>query len=113
MKVQDLDLEDWQTLVNKYKVSSQNKDASHPIAMRCENTQLSIARFSGGATYNGCGYTFFAPPVPGEKNEDGSQFYAWLLVRDDFLRWAVKEAKKMETKKKTSTDSTQGELGLC
>lgn len=93
MKVIDLDINDWQSLVNKFKASGQDKKQGKPIALRCENSQLSIARFFGGAILDGERYTFFAPPIPGETNEDGTPKCAWILVRDDFLRWTVKEVK--------------------
>ena len=98
MKVTDLDINGWQRLVDQFRASSANKKIGAPVAIRCENTQLSIARHYGGGIYNGERYTFFAPLVPGEKCDDGSPYHAWLVVRDDFLRWAAKELKKGEKK---------------
>lgn len=93
----DIDLYDWQQLIYRFKASNADKNPGVPCAMRCENSQLSIARHYGGITYNGERYTFFAPPIPGEKNDDGTQKRAWLVVRDDFLRWAVRELKEGAT----------------
>ena len=94
MKVTDIDINEWQRLVNQFKASGANKTPNKPAAMRCENTPLSIARFSGGCTVYGERYMFFAPPIPGEKNPDGTQKCAWLVVREDFMRWAARELKE-------------------
>ena len=94
MKITDIDINEWQRLLDQFKASGANKTPDKPVAMRCENTQLSLARFAGGCTAYGEHYTFFAPPIPGEKNPDGSQKCAWLVVREDFMRWAARELKK-------------------
>lgn len=94
MKITDLDINGWQRLLNQFNASGENEMPNKPAAMRCENTQLSVARFTGGCTVYGERYMFFAPPIPGDRNHDGTQKYAWLLVRDDFVRWAAKELKE-------------------
>lgn len=94
MKIIDIDINEWQRLVNQFKASGANKTPDKPVAMRCENTPLSIARFSGGCTVYGARYMFFAPPIPGETNPDGTQKCAWLVVREDLMRWAAKELRK-------------------
>ena len=89
------------------------KKKSPPPAIRIENTQFTTARYYGGMTMNGEKYIYFEPVLPGEKpNPDGTPYVAWLMVREDFLRFAMKEAKKMESTQKKEDDSTQGELGL-
>lgn len=90
MKITDININEWQRLVNQFMASGANKMPDRPVAMRCENTPLSIARFSGGCTVYGERYMFFAPPIP------GSQKCAWLIVREDFMRWATKELKELE-----------------
>lgn len=94
MKVTDLNIYEWQRLVNQFKASGANTIPSQPAAMRCENTPLSIARFYGGCTAYGERYMFFAPPISGERNPDGSQKCAWLVVREDFMRWAAKKLRE-------------------
>ena len=98
MKITDIDINEWQRLLNQFKASGADTMPNKPAAMRCENTQLSIARFSGGCTAYGERYMFFAPPIPGERNEDGTQKCAWLVVREDFMRWAAKELKRGDSK---------------
>ena len=89
-----LNIEEWQTLLDRFKVEKKPQ-GSTPIAMRIENTQLTIARRFGGIKYNGEAYTYFEPKIPGhEPNPDGTPFVAWLLVRMDFLRWVADELKK-------------------
>ena len=109
MKVKDFNLQQWQDCLIKFRAV--NNDTSTPAAMRCENTQLSIARHFGGITYNGEHYTYFEPVIPGEPNNpDGSPYVAWLMVRDDFLRFATKEAKNIDVKARTNNDVVQSEL---
>lgn len=52
-----------------------------------ENTHMSIARFYGGITYNGHGYTI-AIDEPGQP-----------LVRNDVLQREIKEKQKAERKR--------------
>lgn len=94
MKMANLDINEWQRLLNQFDASGDNEMPNKPAAMRLENTQLSIARFAGGCTVYGECYMFFAPPIPGERNPDGTQKCAWLVVREDFVRWAAKELKE-------------------
>ena len=111
MKVKDFNLQHWHDCLVKFREI--NKDTSTPPAIRCEFTQFTTARHYGGMTYNGKKYTYFEPVVPdAPNNPDGSPYVAWLMVREDFLRFAMKEAKKMESTQKKKDDSTQGELGL-
>ena len=111
MKVKDFNLQHWQDCLKKF-LASRPDESGYP-AIRCENTQLTVARYYGGITYNGKRYTYFEPIVPGhDPNPDGTPYVAWLLVRDDFLRFATEEAKKMDTAEKKKTDATQGELGI-
>lgn len=110
MKVEQLNIQHWQDLLTRFL--AEKHPAGYP-AIRCENTQFTTARHFGGMTYNGERYTYFEPVVPGEKpNPDGTPYVAWLMVRDDFLRFATKEAKAMEKAQLKNNDKVQGELGL-
>ena len=94
-KPQDLDLSEWQELVDKFKASPAYKSQPVPVAMRIEGTQFTTARYAGGCTYNGHAYTYFESKISGhEPNPDGTPYVAWLLVRADFLKWVQKELKK-------------------
>ncbi len=96
-KPQNLDINEWQNLIDEVKRMDNPpqfvKDGK-PLAMRIENTQLSIARHYGGCTYNGAHYVYLEPVVPGELNRLGKPFVAWLIVRDEFLRWVAVKLKK-------------------
>lgn len=89
--IKDLDINQWQELLTRFK--AETKSTGH-AAMRIENTMFTSARYFGGMTYNGERYTYFEPAILGKKNEDGTQTVAWLMVRDDFLRWATNQVKK-------------------
>lgn len=109
MKVKDFNLLHWQDCLTKFLATCKEKDP--PPAIRCENTQFTTARHYGGMTCNGKKYTYFEPVVPdAPNNPDGSPYVAWLMVREDFLRFATKEAKKMGTTHSMKYDVTQGEL---
>ena len=91
-KVEELDINEWQKLLDKFKFVPGFKPGA---AMRIENTPFTTARYYGGMAFNGATYTYFEPRVPGAPpNPDGSPCVAWLMVRDDFLRWAANEVKK-------------------
>ena len=93
MKVADLNIEDWQTWLDKFKVAHPN--AKPGAAMRIENTQFAPARYYGGMIYNGSKYTYFEPLDERQpRNPDGTTYVAWLMVRMDFLRWVTAELKK-------------------
>ena len=89
--MKSLTINEWQELLERYKATPGYRSEA---AFRIENTVFTSARHFGGMTYNGERYTYFEPPIPGEKNEDGTQAVAWLMVRDDFLRWASREGRK-------------------
>lgn len=90
-KPEDMTITDWSVALHEF----QKLDGYRPeAAIRIENTLFTSARYFGGMTYNGAKYTYFEPEIPGEKNEDGSQTVAWLMVREDFLRWVSKGKKK-------------------
>ena len=92
MKVQDLNIDQWADLLERYKETPGYRSGA---AMRIENTPFTTARRFGGMTFNGERYTYFEPVVPEEKpNADGSPYVAWLMVREDFLRWVKAELKK-------------------
>ena len=89
----DLDINEWQDMLDRFP---SNKPYA---AFRIENTPFTTARYAGGMTFGGDSYTYFEPPDPAmPANPDGTQFVAWLMVRDDFLRWVAKELKKEKTK---------------
>jgi len=93
MKVADLTIQDWQKLLDQFKVA--NPNAKSGAAMRIENTIFTTARYYGGMRLNGEQYTYFEPKDPTQPNNpDGTPYVAWLMVRDDFLSWVTKELKK-------------------
>lgn len=100
-KVEELNLDEWAELLDEYKKRPGYRSGA---AMRIENTSFTTARYYGGMTYNGARYVYFEPKVPGEKpKKDGSPHVAWLMVREDFLKWAnsrmAKKKKKAEAEK--------------
>ena len=79
--------------------------------MRIENTQLTIARHYGGIQYNGHAYTYFEPKITNhEPNPDGTPFVAWLIVRNDFLKWVKAEIRKENTLAKKAKKEEQTTL---
>lgn len=92
MKVEKLNLNQWAELLERYKQTPGYRPGA---AMRIECTPFTTARYFGGMTYQGERYTYFGPPIPGHApNEDGSPYVAWLMVREDFLKWAKAELRK-------------------
>ena len=92
----DLDLNEWQEMLDKFMVEH---GFTGTAAFRIENTPFTSARYACGMKYDGDTYTYFEPRVPGASpNPDGTPFVAWLMVRDDFLRWVAKELKKEAAK---------------
>lgn len=92
MKVNQLNINDWQRLLNAYTGPN---DRFNPAAMRIENTMFSTARYYGGMTFNGHKYTYFEPhDLNQPAHPDGTPYVAWLMVREDFLKWATKELRK-------------------
>ena len=99
MKIAELDIDGWQTLLRQFRAA--NPNAKPGAAMRIENTILSTARYFGGMVYNGDQYTYFEPIDPRQpKNADGTPYVAWLMVRMDFLQWATKELKRQAKEQK-------------
>ena len=95
MKVKDFNIIQWQDCLTKFLVT--HKEVGGYPAIRIENTAFTSARYAGGMTFNGAKYTYFEPRVPDKPdNPDGSPYVAWLMVREDLLRFAMKEAKAME-----------------
>ena len=86
MKPTELNIEDWHTWLEKFKAA--NPTARPLAAIRIENTMFSTARHFGGMTFDGAHYTYFEP-VDGQR-------VAWLMVREDFLRWATKKLKEVD-----------------
>jgi hypothetical protein len=56
-------------------------------------TQLSVARYCGGCTFNGEGYTY--NPVADE------------LIRNDVLKWRAKQSKQARRQAKEEQQATQ------
>ena len=103
----DLDINEWQDYINKF---SARWPLTVRFAMRIENTPFTSARYAGGMTYNGAHYTYFEPRILGhEPNPDGSPYVAWLMVRNDFLRFVSAELNK-EAKRAASANEQQPEL---
>ena len=98
-KPEHLNLREWQNYLDRFsKEADKVKSPTLPIAMRIENTQLTIARHYGGIKYNGTEYTYFEPEIPEHApNPDGSPYVAWLIVRNDFLKWVKAEIRKENT----------------
>ena len=92
MKVEELDLNQWADLLEEYKKTPNFRPGA---VMRIENTPFTTARYFGGMRLEGDTYTYFEPVVDGHApNDDGSPYVAWLMVREDFLKWVMKELKK-------------------
>lgn len=90
----DLDIIEWQAFLNRY---TGPRDRNSPPAIRIENTQFTPARYYGGMKLNGNVYTYFEPRDPRQPdNPDGTPYVAWLMVREDFLRWVSGELKKKD-----------------
>lgn len=94
---QGLTVDDWQGLMDKYMQAApaEARTKAAPYAIRIENTMFSVARYSGGMTYNGEHYVYceaFDHKQP--RHADGSPYVAWLMVREDFFLWAQKERAK-------------------
>ena len=93
MKPTDLKIADWQKWLDRFRAA--NPNAKPDAAMRIENTMFTIARRCGGMTFCGERYTYFEPIDETQPpNPDGTPYVAWLVVRDDFLRWVTKELRK-------------------
>ena len=93
MKVTDLTIQDWQRFFDKFRAAKLNTPPG--AAMRIENTIFATARYYGGMTMNGQMYTYFEPKDPIKPNNpDGTPYVAWLMVRNDFLRFVKKELRK-------------------
>lgn len=98
----DLNLAEWQeflTETNRLDNPPSFMKDGKPLAMRIENTPLTTARHFGGCTYNGSHYVYFEPVVPGKLNDEGKPYIAWLLVRDEFLKYVAERLKKAQMKK--------------
>lgn len=106
----DLDINEWQDYIYRYRAAQ--PDASGNLAFRIENTLFTSARYAGGMAYGGAHYTYFEPRIPGhEPNPDGSPFVAWLMVRDDFLRFVNAELnKEAKLARAASANEQQPEL---
>lgn len=88
----DLNINEWQDLLSTYNATVAPRPGG---AFRIENTPFTSARYCGGMHYQGETYTYFEPRVPDHApNPDGTLFVAWLMVRDDFLRWVSDKMKK-------------------
>ena len=99
MKPNELDINQWQELLNEFNSSIRKKPGT-PAAMRIENTPFTASRYIGGMTMCGERYTYFEPRDPSKPdNPDGTPYVAWLMVRMDFLRWVTNELKKREDNK--------------
>ncbi len=85
----DLDINEWQDYIERFR---KRWPLTGNVAMRIENTTFTTARLVGGMTYDGAKFTYFEPRIPGhEPNPDGTPYVAWLMVRDDFLRFVSAE----------------------
>ncbi len=93
MRPTDLTIAGWQSWLDKFKAA---KPTAKPgAAIRIENTIFSTARYFGGMRYNGAEYVYFEPIDENQPpNANGTPYVAWLMVRDDFLRWLNRELRK-------------------
>ena len=97
MKLEELTIQGWQEWLCRFKAAKPK--AKTGAAMRIENTMFTSARYYGGMVFNGDKYTYFEPKDPTKPNNpDGTPYVAWLMVRNDFLKWLSKELKKEEKK---------------
>ena len=88
-------LNEWAAALDEYKATPGFRPGA---AMRIEDTPFTSARRAGGMRYGGDMYTYFEPEVDGHApNEDGTPYVAWLMVREDFLRWVAKRKKEGRT----------------
>lgn len=104
----DLDINEWQDYIERFHA---RWPYTVRFAMRIENTPFTSARFAGGMIYNDAHYTYFEPRIPGhEPNPDGSPYVAWLMVRDDFLRFVSAELNKEAKRARVASANEQPEL---
>lgn len=105
----DLDINEWQDYIERFHA---RWPYTVRIAMRIERSPFTSARYAGGMTYNDAHYTYFEPRIPGhDPNPDGTPYVAWLMVRDDFLRFVRKElCKEAECVTDASAKEQQPEL---
>lgn len=105
MKPQEMNLDDWIRELDLYKQTPGYKPGA---AMRIENTMFTSAHYFGGMTYNDAKYTYFEPEIPGHApNADGTPYVAWLMVREDFLRWVCARMEKAAGGGKHATQAVQ------
>ena len=91
-KPQEMTLDDWRDALAEY---AGTKGYRNGAALRIENTPFTSARYAGGMIWSGCWYTYFEPTIPGHApNPDGSPCVAWLIVREDFLKWVDRRARQ-------------------
>jgi len=100
MKVNQLNISDWQRLMDAYEASRDYREGNGYVAIRIENTIFSTARHFGGMMFNGATYSYFEPIDPKQpKNPNGTPYVAWLMVREDFLQWVEKELRRKGAKR--------------
>lgn len=104
MTLKDLNIQKWQDCLTKFLEI--HKDEKGSPAIRIENTPFTSARYEGGMTYDGHMYTYFEPVIPGNTDAEGLPAVAWLMVRDDFLKFAKKEIKDFNSKHDNSNNNT-------
>lgn len=103
----DLDINEWCDFLWRFKERRPFAEIS-PVIIRIENTPFTSARYAGGMIYNGAMYTYFEPRFPGhEPNPDGSPYVAWLMVRDDFLRFVKAELNKEAKRARAASANEQ------
>ena len=91
----NLDTRGWQSLVNQYRSTRKATNNSAPVALRIENTPFASARYAGGMTYMGASYRYVEAIDQNMANHpDETPYIAWLMVREDFLRWAKRKLKQ-------------------
>ena len=103
MRPNDATVFDWQDLVDEYKAK---KKPVYPLAMRMENSHLSVARHAGHYLLNGHVY-IVVTPWKSMRVEDGR---ALLGVEEKFHTWACKKLKNKD--KVLIRNEVQDELGF-
>lgn len=114
MTIYDLDIVSWDTWIGRYRMAHPRHIATvdAPLAMRIENTPFTSARCAGGMTLKDRSYTYFEPKLLDIFGEDGSVSVAWLMVRDDVVRWIQRTIRRDAQRARKATSARHDEPDL-